>query len=489
MRARTILLLLIPLLLAADFTDLAPPAVNTLQNTAARTPQPTKELTFHSAPRNLSKHAKTSDWPGFLGPTHSPASPETHLRPDLKDLPIVWEYEKGTGYSPTSILGDRLCLFHRVDDNEILDCLHPETGQRYWRFAAPTEYRDRYGYTNGPRCAPVIDAQTSLVFTLGAEGKLHALDLKTGRLLWKRDLLTEFKLDQNFFGVGSTPLLENNALIVNLGAKDACVIGIDPKTGKIRWATKAPEDWGPSYASPVSATVHNLRRVFVLAGGESRPATGGLLCIDPANGALDFSFPWRGRRYESVNASAPLVFDDKVFISECYDQGGTLLELSVVNGKLAPKQLWDTDKLSTHFMTALHKDGHLYGCDGHGPANCPLVCLDARTGEEKWRTEPDLTETVTRNNQTRPLKLNTDRCHLLQADGRTICITEWGHLAYLDLSPAGCKVTSKTWLFAAAETWSPPALSRGLLYINQNTADKLNQKPQRLICYDLRAEQ
>src|SRR5213078_993389 len=130
-----------------------------------------------------------------------------------------------------------------LKDEEVVDCLHPETGQRAWRFAYPTEYRDRYGYTNGPRCTPVIDLAASLVFTYGAEGKLHALDLKTGQLLWKRDLLPEFKVDPNFFGVGATPLVEKDLLIIHVGAKDACVVAFDTRTGKVRWASPAPKNW------------------------------------------------------------------------------------------------------------------------------------------------------------------------------------------------------------------------------------------------------
>ena len=474
---------------AADFQDPAPPANNALKPIAPPAPKAQKELIFRAAPKSLPKDAVTVDSPGFLGLNHSPFSVETKLRPDLKDLAIVWETEKGTGYAAPSILGDRLILFHRLKDEEVVDCLHPDTGQRYWRFTYPCEYQDRYGYTNGPRCTPVIDEERSLVFTFGVEGKLHALDLKTGQVLWKRDILAEFKLDPNFFGVGSSPLLENGQLIINVGAKGACVVAFDAKTGKAQWSSAAPKNWGPSYASPIPATVHNQRRIFVFAGGESRPATGGLLCINPADGSVDFAFPWRGRRAESVNASAPLLIDNKIYIAECYGKGGTLLELSLgQDNKLVPKQLWENDKLSTHFMTALPRAGHLYGADGHGPANCPLVCLDLATGEEKWRIEPDFSETVTtRSGERKTLKLSSDRCHLLHVDNKTLCLSEWGQFAYLDLTPAGCKVTSRIWLFAAGETWSPPVLSRGLLYINQNAADQLNSKPLRLICYDLRA--
>ena len=477
---------------AANFVDPAPPAVTPVQSAQAPAPQAQKELTFHASPRPLAKDAITHDWLSFHGPTHSPISPETHLLGDLNEMKPVWEVEKGNGYAAPAILRDSLILFHRVGDEEIVERLHPETGRRYWRIAYPSEYVDRYGYTNGPRCAPVIDKDNGLAFTYGVEGKLHAIDVATGHVLWKRDLLKEFGLQQNFFGVGATPLLESGLLIINVGARHACAVGIEPKTGKIRWAAAAPKDWGPSYASPVPATVHGLRRVFVFAGGESRPATGGLLCLDPKTGAVDLSFPWRGRRYESVNASSPLIFDgDKVFVSECYgkDQGkgGVLLQLTRDGEKLAHKVVWESGNLATHFMVALPKDGHLYGCDGHGPNACPLVCLDAASGEEKWRTEPDLSETVKlRTGETRKTQLSTDRCQLLYADGKTYCLTEWGHLLVLDLSPKECKVTSRKWLFAAGETWTPPVIARGLLYASQNQPDRLNAKPQRLICFDLR---
>jgi outer membrane protein assembly factor BamB len=474
---------------AAEFVDPAPPVVAPLKATEAPAPQAQAELAFVRAPAPLAKEAKTVDSPGFLGESHSPVSAETHLKDDLKGLSVVWETEKGTGYSAPAVAGGRLILFHRLKDEEVVDCLQPETGRRYWRFTYPTEYRDRYNYTNGPRCTPVIDVAASLVFTFGAEGRLLAVDLKTGQCLSKRDIPAEFQLGPYFFGVGATPLVEKDMLIVNVGAKGACVVGFDTKTGKARWAAPAPKDWGPSYASPIPSNVHGLRRVFVFAGGESVPATGGLLCVDPASGAVDFSFSWRGRRVESVNASSPLIVDDKVFISECYGKGGTLLELSAEGGKLAAKPLWETDKLCTHFMTALPLNGHLYGCDGHGPANCPIVCIDMKSGEEKWRSEPDLSEDVTLpDGSKKTVKFSTDRCHLLYADGRTLCLSEWGHLAYLELTPAGCKVVSRRWLFAVpqGETWSVPVLSRGLLYVNQNNPDPLNKKGPRLICYDLR---
>ena len=88
---------------------------------------------------------------------------------------------KGTGYSSPGISGDRLVYLHRVGNRERVECLHPETGAKYWDFAYPTQFEDRYGYNNGPRASPVIDGDR--VYTYGAEGKLHCLQLQTGQVV------------------------------------------------------------------------------------------------------------------------------------------------------------------------------------------------------------------------------------------------------------------------------------------------------------------
>ena len=100
---------------------------------------------------------------------------------------------------------DRVVVFHRVENEEVLDCLNASTGERFWHFAYPTAYQDRYGYCNGPRSSPVIGGDA--VFAIGAEGKLHCLDLKSGKLRWQHDVMAEYKLRQGFFGVGASPLV------------------------------------------------------------------------------------------------------------------------------------------------------------------------------------------------------------------------------------------------------------------------------------------
>ena len=436
----------------------------------------------HRAPRPLAAGAVTHDWPSFLGPTHNGVSTETRLSRVLPP-PLVWEFPAGSGYASPAIAGDRLVYLHRIDDEEIVECLHPETGATHWRFRYATAYRDRYGYNNGPRASPVIDGAGGRVYTVGAEGWIHAVELLTGRVVWRRDLRSVYRVRQDFFGISSTPLIDGGLLIVNVGAPGGpTVAALDLETGQEVW--RAGDEWGASYASPTPAVVHGARRVFVFAGGESRPPSGGLLSIDPTNGRVDFAFPWRSRTYESVNAACPVVFDDKVFITASYRAGGALIE---VQPDFAHEVAWTTQEFGLHFNTPIHHDGFLYGFDGRNMGDASLACIDAGTGEAVWRTAPQWRETFEIDGREHQQILGAARGSLLAADGQFLCLGELGHLLWLDLTPAGYTEVARGWLFASRESWGLPVLSRGLLYVTQNARDLLTGAGPRLLCYDLRA--
>ena len=436
----------------------------------------------HRAPRVLAGDAVTHDWTSFLGPTHNGVSTETRLSRTLPP-PLVWEFSTGSGYASPAIAGDRLVYLHRVGDEEIVECLHPETGATHWRLRYPSAYRDRYGYNNGPRSSPVIDAAGGRVYTVGAEGRIHAVDLPTGRVVWRRDLRAAYRVRQDFFGISSTPLLDGGLLIVNIGAPGGpTVAALDLETGQEVW--QAGDEWGASYASPVPAVVHGARRVFVFAGGESRPPSGGLLSIDPVNGQVDFAFPWRSRTYESVNAACPVVFDGKVFITASYRAGGALVE---VRPDFTHEVAWTTQDFALHFNTPIHRDGYLYGFDGRNMGDSSLACIDAATGDVVWRTAPQWRETFEIEGREYQQIMGTARGSLLAADGQFLCLGELGHLLWMDLTPEGYTEISRGWLFAARESWGLPVLSRGLLYVTQNARDLLTGAGPRLLCYDLRA--
>ena len=435
----------------------------------------------HGAPGPLSAAAETHDWTDFLGPSHNGVSTETHLSRVLPP-PLVWELPKGTGYTSPAIAGDRLVFMHRLGDEEIVECLHPETGAPRWQFRYGTVYEDRYGYNNGPRSSPVIDA--GRVYTVSAEGTIHCLALDTGDVVWRRDLRAEYRVPQDFFGTSSTPLVEGGLLVVNVGAPGGpCVAAFDTATGSEAW--RAGTEWGPSYASPVPADIHGRRRVLVFAGGDSQPPTGGLLSIDPASGAIDFRFSFRGRVYESANASSPVVFDNKVFLTSSYRTGSVLVEILP---DFTHRVAWQTAR-GRHPLQHRHPSRRL-PVRLRRPQSGRRVAGVHRRGNRRRglaRRAGVAGGTLERNGRPQAQPMSTYRGSLLAADGQFLCLGELGHLLWLDLTPEGYTEIARAWLFASRESWGLPVLSRGLLYVTQNTRDLLTGAGPRLCCYDLRA--
>jgi outer membrane protein assembly factor BamB len=414
----------------------------------------------------LSVSALASDWPHFLGPQYDQTSKETNL---LHDWPSdgpkkLWEYAKGSGHAAPAISQGVAVLFHSEGNDEIVDAIDVTTGQRKWRFSYAAPYTPQFGAGPGPRTNPIIEA--GKVFVLGIAGALHCLDLAKGEIIWKRDLAREYRLLPTFFGQGGTPLVVGDHLVVSLGTQDEkAVVALDKNSGHEIWAAK--HSWGSSYSSPVPAIFHGRRCILAFQGGMDDPPTGGLLIIDAKTGGVLAAIPHRAKMFASVSVSSPVVSGDRIFIGEAYTEGGLCVEVAP---DFSTKVAWRAPKFGTYLSTAIAHDGFLFGFAGQHQRNSELVCYEIETGRELWRDD---------------LGGKFQRGSLLRADGQFLCLGENGDLAWLKLNRAGAKTTRHTKLLHAPETWSPPVLSDGRLFICQNQPGG-DATRQRLICYDLR---
>ncbi len=412
------------------------------------------------------------DWEQFLGPTGNNRSPETGIRTEWSATgpPLVWKKKLGGGYSAPAVSRGRLFLFDRIKNKARLRCLNSETGEHIWTFTYPCDYRDRFGYDGGPRCAPVVDG--GRVYIYGPEGMLHALRVTDGKLLWKVDTFERFNVVPHFFGVGAAPVVHGDHLVAQVGGSPpnspsvftgrvepngTAVVAFDKFTGEVAYAAG---DELASYARPVFANLHGRPWGFVFARG-------GLLAFDPASGATRFHFPWRADKTRRVNAATPVVVDDKVFVSETYGPGGALIRVKRGGGY---EVVWsDKDKIDksmqAHWNTPVYHEGYLYGSSGRHMRNAELRCIDFETGEVQW-SKPGL-----------------GRCNLLYVDGHFVCLSERGNLLLLKATPKKYKVVTRGTPTTDGEppstgrnprntnhlikhpAWAPPVLSHGLLYI------------------------
>jgi outer membrane protein assembly factor BamB len=442
-----------------------------------------------SSPPNLSGPANRStlrtesavsddalhDWPGFLGPERNGKSAERGLPTSWPPTgpPIVWQTRIGTGYAAPAIAAGRLFHFARFGDAARLTCFNARTGAELWKCEHPSDYEDMLGYNNGPRATPVVDG--SNVYTYSAEGILQCVRVADGQPDWRRDTMREFHVVKNFFGVGTTPLVWNDVLIVNIGGSPpdsppdvysasgnvrpagSAIVAFDKATGQVRWKTG---DDLASYASPIAAKIDGRDVIFMFARG-------GLMAIDPAQHETIAKFPWRARILESVNASSPVIKGNEIFISETYQLGSALVRL----GGNVFEEVWsDRNRrrnraMALHWNTPIEHAGYLYGSSGYHAPEAELRCVEWNTGKVMW-SQPDM-----------------GRSSLLLIEDTLVCLSEDGTLRLVRATPARYDELARWELTAADGTpllaypaWAAPALANGLLYV---------QGADRLICLQL----
>jgi outer membrane protein assembly factor BamB len=331
----------------------------------------------------LPVEAQSNDWPQFLGPTRNGVYAGKPLSLDWpKGEPrTVWKKKVGQGFSGPVILREKLILFHRVEDREVVECFGVGSGESIWRFEYRTQYRDDFGFDEGPRATPAI--ADDKVYAFGAEGALHCIDLNSGKKVWGVQVRDEYKARKGFFGAACSPLIEGKRVILNVGGTDgAGIIALNKESGVLEW--KSTEDEA-SYSSPVAADINGKRTVLFFTRN-------GLVGSDPGNGNVRWRFPWRSRSQASVNAATPLVIGDLIFLSTSYDTGAVLLR---ANGTLLEKVWSSDDAISNHYSTCVYHNGFLYGFHGRQETGQSFRCVDFKTGTVKWSHDRIPAGTVT----------------------------------------------------------------------------------------------
>jgi outer membrane protein assembly factor BamB len=425
------------------------------------------------------------DWPQFLGPRANGTSTETGLldKWPTNGPPVIWEKHVGTGYSAPSLRGDFLVLHHRQEDQEIIEAFDAVQGTSAWRYAYPSHFVDPYGYNNGPRGTPLLTEKQA--YTFGAEGKLLCLDLRDGKLVWQRDTAADWNVPPAFFGVGSSPILEGDKLLVMVGGQpDSGMIAFDASTGKTVWESIGQKNWEgqpmvgwpgertvkwqtwekqASYATPVAATIHGQRHILCLMRQ-------GLVSINPTNGSVNFSFWFRSTANDSVNAMNPIVVDDLILISGAYYRIGSVL-LRVKPGGKSVEEVWRSTALEAHWTTPVYHEGRIYAFSGRNEPDARFRCIEFKTGKLMWDRDESWPPHST------PTPNVYGRGSSIMADGKLIVLGEGGLLGLFKVNPTQPEELSR---FQMPQLhypcWAAPVLSHKRLYLRSEA---------RLLCLDL----
>lgn len=385
------------------------------------------------------------DWPQFLGPARNGVAGDARVMDTFAagGPPTVWTRGVGQGFAGPVVVGGKLILFHRLADKERVECMDAHTGKTIWASDYATAYQDDFGFDEGPRATPAV--AEGRVFTFGADGALNGWDLGSGRNLWSVDTKKTFGSAKGFFGRACSPLVEGNAVILNIGGASAGIVAFDAKSGMTLWkATNDPA----GYSSPIAATIHKKRYILALTRS-------GLVALQPASGKVFFRYPFRSRMDASVNAATPLVIDDTIFVSASYGTGAALLQFD----EAGPRKIWAGDNiLSNHYATSVCCDGYLYGFDGRQEMGPSLRCVELKTGKVRWSEDHFGAGTI------------------LLAGKQLLILTEKGELILAPASADAFRPTAQAQVLAF-NSRAYPALCDGYLYAR--STDKL-------VCVDLR---
>jgi outer membrane protein assembly factor BamB len=397
--------------------------------------------------------ASAADWPQWRGPQRDGISQENGL---LKEWPkagpkLLWTVDKaGSGYSTPSVVGDRVYLMGNTGrKNEFVAALNAQDGQQVWSKRIGEVGPNLGPQYPGARGTPTVDGE--LLYAIGSNGDLVCLETATGKLVWHKDLRTDFKGMPGNWAYSESPLIDGNVLVCTPGGSEATLVALNKQNGDVIWKGAVPGGDRAAYASVTIADVGGTKEYIQFLQK-------GVVGIDAKTG----KFLWRyGRTAQGspANIPTPLVVDSYVY-SASGRGGGALVELK--SGTTEPTQVYFSNRLPTAIGGAVKVGDYLYGTNSQG-----LMCAEFKTGKIKWTER------------------GVGAGSIVAADGRLYIHGEDNNsVALVEASPEGYRQKGE---FTPPDTpnhsgrvpkaWAYPVIANGRLYVRDLD---------HLWCYDIR---
>ena len=400
--------------------------------------------------------ADATDWPQWRGPNRDGISQEVGIPKEWPDdgPQVLWRVSLGEGFSGISVVKGHVYTMFSEGDDEFVVCLNASNGEEVWRFRSDSNYHESMG-GNGPRATPTIDEE--LLFTVTAQGKLYALNTASGETVWSHDLKGEFGSKMPRWGICTSPLVEGDLLLVEVGGADGkSIVAFDKTNGDVVWSSHTDI---LGYSSPIAVTIGGIRQLIVFTGTQ-------LVSVSPENGQLHWTYAWQTEH--DVNAATPVfIAPDKIFISSGYGKGAAVVQVRVMTSpessaeavgaenkrvEIRVEEIWKNTDMKNHFATSVLHGNYLYGFD-----NAILKCIDANTGMEKWKTR------------------GYGKGTLMLADNHLIILSDRGKLGLAEATPSAYNEVASAEVLSGL-CWTVPTLANGRLYAR-------NEKE--MVCLDM----
>ena len=384
-------------------------------------------------------------WPQWGGPGRDFQVKSTGLAEAWSEEgpPVLWRRRLGDGYSAIVAENDALFTMYRDatgerEGEEVVVSLDAGTGQTRWEHRYEeylVEKMDPH-WGSGPYSTPLIAGDR--LFAVGVMARLQALDRRTGRLLWSRDLYNEFSMPRIGMktnrGYASSPLAYRDTLILPVGGPGQAVVAFRQSDGSVAWKR---HDFKLSPSSPLLIQVDGQEQLILFMAEE-------IIGLNPENGDLYWSHPHKTEF--DLNISAPVWGNDNLlYMSSAYDGGSRVIELKQENGTTSVRELWFNSRMRVHFGSVIRVGDAVYGSSGDfGPAF--FMGVDVKTGQVLWRQR------------------GLAKAQIIFADNKFVMVDEDGHLALGRLGEKGLNILSKVELLKS-RAWTVPTVVGTTLYV------------------------
>jgi outer membrane protein assembly factor BamB len=395
--------------------------------------------------------AQGSDWPQFRGPDRNNISKETGL---LRKWPaagpkVLWSVPVTQGYAAAAIVGGRV-YHHDYDEAKsewCVNCRSLADGKLVWQFREAREVRPNHAIT---RTIPAVDSR--FVCSLDPKAVLHCLDVKTGKQIWRKSLVTEYQATIPSWYNGQCPLQEADRLIIATGGA-AIMVALDKATGKEIWRTPNPGQYMLSHSSVMPAVLGGVRQY--LYGTLKGP-----LGVSAKDGKLLWEF---GRKFNVAVAPSPIAVDDeRVFMTASYDAGSVMVRVKRTGEAFKAEAVFDlkNNEWNSEVHTPIVYKGHLFAV---GKKKRGLFTCLSFDGKEVWTSEG---------------KASFGLGSFMLADGMFFVLDgDTGKLRLIEAGTTGYNELAGAQVLAGQEVWAPMALSDGKLVLRDLT---------KMLCLDVR---
>jgi outer membrane protein assembly factor BamB len=382
------------------------------------------------------------DWPQGLGPSRNGiAQQEKPLQPWPENGPVTaWSHTLGSGFAGPIVVGEKVVVFHRIEDAERVEALDAKSGKVIWSQDFKAYYRGGYNPDSGPRATPVVAGNR--VFVFGAASDLHCLDLATGKPKWSRTLGQDYQAPDGYFGAGSGLLVMEDHVLVNVGGIKVGIVALDIQSGKTVWEATTEK---ASYSSPTVLSFGGTNYAVFITRMQA-------IALNPLNGKLLFSTPF-GKQGPTVNGATPVTIGNHVFLTASYRIGARMLELGQ-DGKNVEIQWSGDDIMSSQYATPLPHDGHLFGIHGREDVGvAALRCIDMTSGKVQWE------------------KADFGVAHTILVKDKFLALNTSGELVLVNANVSRYEEVARAKV-SASITRCFPALSNGYFYFRNNQGNQ-----------------